>query len=300
MKKFGLMIVLFAMTLCAFQASAEDNSGLLSSADQYNKLIEQLNQQGKLRPNESNAHTVGQFPDLLSYTNSAFLGMYALRIRDNAEHPKLEDVLAFHNSLVIFLKDGQGFFEVKSMKGSDRPNAWQIYDTRKGTYLDGAAAQPYVQQMLKMLDTGGLPMVGESRPRFIYFAGISCPYCAKLEDSLLKKGLSYRIAPTELINPRIDILYLNKIFCANDKQAAFSKYVKMNDKPNLMNNTDWICPMEQMPTYTLKEINLVFGSNPTPSFYFPDGSILSGINDKNIDRLIAKSNEMESKGLYFH
>ena len=300
MKRFSLIVALFALTLFTFQARADNDPGLISSADQYNKLIEQLNQQGKLRPNEINVHTAGQDPDLLSYTNSAFLGMYALRFRENTKPAKIEDLLAFHNSLVIFLKDGQGFFEVKSMKGSDRPDAWQIYDTRKGTYLDGAAAQPYVQQMLKMLDTGGLPLVGKSRPRCIYFAGISCPYCAKLEDTILKSGLNYRIAPTELINPRIDIPYLNKIFCANDKVAAFSKYVKMNDKPNLMNNSDWICPMEQMPTYTLKEINLVFGNNPTPSFYFPDGSIMSGINDKNIARLVEKSKEMESKGLYFH
>lgn len=274
---------------------------LMNAANGYVSLINKLYQENNLRNVDKTLYLPQQLTGRnVSFTPSGILGLYAVRIMP-FEAESIDEVKWFFHSTVIFLKDGAGFFTRQKIKDGKYSSAWLVYDTQKAAYFEGDSAQPYVEQVLKMLDTNQLPQFGSQKPTFIYNAAYSCGHCGKLQSALEKSGLSYRAIPSDRINYKGDMPYVLKTFCSADKAQAFKAFMTMQNRPNIFKDPkSYNCPDQKVPYFAIEDIKLIFGDNPTPFFYFPDGSVISGVSENIISELKAKSLDMQKRKLYFH
>lgn len=266
----------------------------------YTDLLTKLISKNMLIEHEWNMYVPGDkgFQDL---TGSSIKGMAALRnmLPENIEGQKAfmkaSGLLFRWKPIVLFMEDGSGFFVRKDhfAKGAD---PWAIYDAKRGKYMMGADAQPYVQKMLAAMDTTGLPKSGAGKPTFILYTSPSCRFSAKVEPLLERSSLSYRIFPTYTINPGEDIPYVHKIFCSKNPRGTLTSLLKAAKPLPKLEYKE--CDPNIMPVYTLGDLDMIFGEGySTPSYYFADGSVISGAD--KIELVKAKSKEMADKGLFF-
>ncbi|MGE5471833.1 MAG: hypothetical protein ACM3X0_13615 [Bacteroidota bacterium] len=266
----------------------------------YNDLVGGLAKRKMLIDHEWNMYVPGD-KGFQSFTDSSIDGMAALR---NMLPEDLERKQAFLKSsgllfqwkpVVLFMKDGSGFF-VRKDHFAKGPDPWAVYDAKLGIYRMGADAQPYIQKMLAAMDTTALPKTGADKPTFILYTSPSCPYSAKVEPLLEKSFLNYRTFPTYTINPGQDIPYVHKIFCSKNPRSTLTSILKTaRPLPKLEFKE---CDPNIMPVYTLGDLDMIFGEGyPTPSYYFADGTVISGAD--KVDLVKKKSKEMADMGLFF-
>lgn len=287
----------------------------------YMGTIAELTASRRLAPHQDKLSYLLQRPGWEAYTESAVSGMYALRKvrpQDEAEVRKWLDaggMLFEYHPIVLFPASGRGFI-VRREHFAPTLHGVIVYDRDKDKdrqglsgYFTGEEARPYVQAMLTTMDTTPLPAVGKQRPTFILYTSPSCTYSEKVEPLLEKSGLSFRIFPTYTINPRADFAETHRIFCSSDKLASFksalaararerAEFKRTGKAAPPKNDDDWFCPRNIMPNVLVHDLGFVFGEGyPTPSYYFADGSVISGAD--KLAAVIAKSKEMDAKGLYF-
>lgn len=285
-------------------AAAQDSDAALSN---YTKLIQELEARNEL-PEHQWQHTyLLDRPTIQAYTTSSIPGMYSLRnVRpdDPAEAQrwaKNMGILFEWQPIVLFSADGNMFYAHKDNFGKGSAS-WIVYDKNAGGFKTGEATRPYIQDMLVKMDTTGLPLVGKAKPTFILYTSPSCPYSLRVEPLLEKSGMSYRIFPTFTINPRGDMPEVHRIFCSDDKIGTWKKALaRKSPEMSTAQNRDgsWWCSPTIMPVLTLRDLDFIFGQGyPTPSYYFPDGTVITGAD--KLQAVRAKSKEMEAKNLYFN
>ena len=277
----------------------EGGDGELNSAvAEYKRLIDGLSKKNALPANDFSMY-LPKRSDVV-FTQTSMPDVYALRIVPTDEFAKKspEAYLMFvFQPIVLFPKGGAGFFTVNTRDGkSPAPSSWIAYDAASSTFKIGADARPFVEQILQISDTRGLPKFGNGRVSFIYASEIECPYCVKIEDQVRSMGLTYRVLPREFNNWAVSHPYNNAIYCAKDPAAAWSLYIKPKNRPKLIGDQKY-CPPNIKPVYTIKEFEMIFGITATPAFFFPDGTILIGAD--KLPQVKEKAKELEKRGVYF-
>lgn len=286
-------------------ASQAGKPGSDDALPAYTKLIQELAARNELPEHEWRRTYLIDRPTVQAYTTTSIPGMYSLRMvrpddpKEAEQWARNMGLLFEWQPMVFFPSDGSGFYVRKTQFGKGSAD-WIVYDKNRGGFKYGEDSRPYIQQMLTNMDTTGLPAVGKGKPTFILYTSPSCPYSLKVEPLLEKSGMSYRVFPTMAINPGDDLPEVHRIFCADDKLGAWKKALtrKSSGSRERTRDGNWWCSPTTMPVFTLRDLDFVFGQGySTPSFYFADGSVISGADQ--MDAVKKKSQEMQARNLYF-
>lgn len=301
MRKHILAAVIGGL-LTASGYAQDFNKDLQRAVDAYVGVINGLQAQGALPKNEWGSYTKTTDVDE-AWTVSAVPGLFAFRhIAPNMDrYPKEFESWVKNKgfffegrTISLFLPNGAGFIS-RTGAFDKNPGALIAYDKDKGVRR-GADVIPYLAQILPRLHVEDLPKIGNQKPTFIFVTSPSCPYSLAVDPVLVNSGMSYRVYPTFGVNPWKDFPYVNKIFCSNDRLAEWRKQLATRPLPDLPVTSNQ-CE-QSAANYARADLDLLMGEgNATPSFYFADGTIITGANQLELVR--QKSKEMERKGVFF-